>query len=52
MLLALRRHWPEYLMEAAELGVFMIAACSAAVVLFDAAFPVAKALPNPFCAGS
>jgi hypothetical protein len=22
-----QRHWPEYLMEAAELGLFMISAC-------------------------
>jgi aquaporin Z len=47
MLFALRRHWPEYLMEAGELGAFMIAACVAAVVLFDGVSPVAQALPNP-----
>jgi aquaporin Z len=47
MLLALRRHWPEYLMEAAELGAFMIAACVAAVVLFDEASPIAQVLPCP-----
>jgi aquaporin Z len=47
MLLALRRHWPEYLMEAAELGAFMIAACVAAVVLFDEASPIAQVLPSP-----
>jgi aquaporin Z len=47
MLLAYRRHWPEYLMEAAELGAFMIAACIAAVLLFDSASPLAEALPNP-----
>lgn len=33
MALALRRHWPEYLMEAAELGLFMLAACLFTVVL-------------------
>jgi aquaporin Z len=27
MLIALRQHWPEYLMEAAGLGLFMISAC-------------------------
>ncbi|HKI31011.1 MAG TPA: aquaporin [Gemmataceae bacterium] len=47
MWLALRSHWPEYLMEAAELGAFMLAACAAAVVLFDAESPVARALPIP-----
>src|SRR5471030_1997998 len=46
MWFALKAHWPEYLMEAAELGVFMLAACAAAVVLFDAESPVARALPN------
>jgi aquaporin Z len=30
---ALRRHWPEYLMEAAGLGIFMAAACSFAILL-------------------
>jgi aquaporin Z len=44
MWLAMRRHWPEYLMEAAGLGCFMISAC-----LFTALFeyprsPVRKAI--------
>jgi hypothetical protein len=26
-LTALRNHWPEYFMEAAALGIFMISAC-------------------------
>src|SRR5216117_3137806 len=30
---ALTKHWPEYLMEAAGLGIFMIAACSFATLL-------------------
>lgn len=30
---ALRRHWPEYLMEAFGLGLFMVSACSVGVVL-------------------
>ena len=47
MLLAVRSHWPEYFMEAAELGAFMIAACVAAVVLLDTESPVAQALPYP-----
>jgi aquaporin Z len=34
MSLAFSRHWPEYLMEAAALGTFMVSAC-AFVVLFE-----------------
>jgi hypothetical protein len=30
---ALRSHWPEYLMEAAELGMFMVSACVVGVLL-------------------
>jgi aquaporin Z len=33
MLRALRTHWPEYLMEAAALGLFMISACIFGVLL-------------------
>jgi len=43
----LREHWPEYLMEAAELGIFMISAC-VFTALFE--FPgsiVYRALPDP-----
>jgi len=29
---ALRRCWPEYLLEATELGLFMISACAVVVV--------------------
>jgi aquaporin Z len=47
MLRALSRHWPEYLMEAAELCAFMIAACVAADLLFHVDSPVAKVVPNP-----
>jgi aquaporin Z len=38
------RHWPEYLMEAAELGLFMISACSFGVILFHPDSPVAGAI--------
>ena len=31
---ALKRHWPEYLMEGAGLGMFMLSASVLAVVLF------------------
>ena len=33
MLEALRKHWPEYLIEGALLGIFMIAACVAVVIV-------------------
>jgi aquaporin Z len=39
---ALREHWPEYLMEGAELGLFMIAACAFTVLLFHPASVVAQ----------
>jgi aquaporin Z len=45
MLQALKRHWPEYLMEAAELGAFMIAACTFAVLLEHPASPLRELLP-------
>jgi len=48
ILAAVRRHWPEYLMEAAGLASFMLSAC-----LFTALFeypesPLRKAIPDPF----
>jgi hypothetical protein len=33
MVKALSEHWPEYLMEAAELGMFMVSACTFATIL-------------------
>jgi aquaporin Z len=47
MFKALWEHWPEYLMEAAELGMFMISACVFATILGHPASPIAKALPHP-----
>ena len=44
---ALRHHWPEYLMEAAGLGLFMISAGLFGTLLFHPASPVAQALPEP-----
>jgi aquaporin Z len=44
---ALRTHWPEYLMEAAALGLFMVSACVFGVLLGHPASAVYKALPNP-----
>jgi aquaporin Z len=43
-----RRHWPEYLMEAAELGLFMLSACFFVVLLEHPASPLHEALPDPF----
>ena len=43
---SLRKHWPEYLMEAAELGIFMFSACSVVVLLEYPGSPVHQFLPN------
>jgi aquaporin Z len=44
MLDALKRHWPEYLMEAAELALFMFSACAFTVLLFHPASPIARTI--------
>jgi aquaporin Z len=44
---ALRRHWPEYLIEAAGLGVFMISACLFATLLEHPGSPVRQAVSDP-----
>jgi len=41
---ALKKHWPEYLMEAAELGLFMFSACAFTVLLFHPASPIARTI--------
>ena len=41
---ALKKHWPEYLMEAAELGLFMFSACAFTVLLFHPSSPVARTI--------
>ncbi len=43
---ALKTHWPEYLMEGAELALFMVSACLFTVLLFHPKSPVVLALPN------
>jgi aquaporin Z len=48
MLSALKRHWPEYLMEAAELGIFMISATGFTILLYHPASPVVRAVPSEF----
>lgn len=45
---AIRRHWPESLMEAAGLGIFMISACAFATMLEYPGSPVNQAIANPF----
>jgi aquaporin Z len=40
-------HWPEYGIEAALLGIFMVSACLFSVVLFYPGWPVAKLVPDP-----
>jgi aquaporin Z len=43
---ALARHWPEYLMEGAELGIFMISACLFTALLEHPASPVLRLIPG------
>ncbi len=45
---ALSQHWPEYLMEGAELGIFMISACVFTVLLEYPGSPVYQAIADPF----
>ena len=45
-LTALRTHWPEYLMEAAALGIFMISACVFGVLLEHPSSPLNQTLTN------
>jgi len=48
MLNALRKHWPEYLMEAAGLGIFMISAGLFATILEYPGSPLRQAISDPF----
>ena len=48
MLDALKKHWPEYLMEAAELGCFMISASLFAILLFHPSSPAVRLIPAEF----
>src|SRR5262245_48387421 len=43
---ALREHWPEYLIEAAALGIFMISACVFGALLWYPGSPAAQAVPD------
>jgi aquaporin Z len=40
-------HWPEYLMEGVELGLYMISACAVLVLLQYPTSPVHQVFPNP-----
>ena len=41
-----KQHWPEYLMEATELALFMISACAFTVLLYHPSSPAAAAISN------
>ena len=43
-----RSHWPEYAIEAALLGLFMVSACGFTVLLEHPASPVYRAIPSDF----
>jgi len=43
----LKNHWPEYLMEAAGLGLFMVSACGFATLLEHPESPARQALESP-----
>lgn len=44
---ALKQHWPEYLIEATCLGLFMISAFTFGTILEHPASPVQRAIPDP-----
>src|SRR5262245_18490661 len=48
MLKALKQHWPEYLMEAAELGIFMISASLCTILLYHPSSRALRAIPSAF----
>lgn len=52
MLKALQSHWPEYLMEGAELGIFMVLAGIFSILLYAPTSPVPTWLPNQFLRGA
>ena len=47
MLRSLRQHWPEYLMEAAGLGIFMVVATVFATVIEHPSSPVRASITDP-----
>jgi len=47
MLQALKGHWPEYLMEGAGLGFFMVSACVFTALLWYPGSPIGQLIPDP-----
>ena len=45
---AVKQHLPEYLIEAAGLGIFMLSACSFGILLEHPAMTVHQVIPTPF----
>src|SRR5262252_4009781 len=43
---SLRVHWPEYLMEAGESGLYLFSACAVATLLWHPGSPIQRYLPN------
>ena len=43
---SLRLHWPEYLMEAGESGIYLFSTCMVATLLWHPASPIGRHLPN------
>jgi hypothetical protein len=43
-----KEHWAEYLMESAELGLFMVSACVVTTLLYHPHSPVLHWVGNPF----
>src|SRR5580698_4135325 len=43
---SLSLHWPEYLMEAGEAGLYLFSACAVATLLWHPASPVERYLPS------
>jgi aquaporin Z len=43
---SLRLHWPEYLMETGESGVYLFSACTVATLLWHPASPIQQYLPS------
>lgn len=52
MLKSLKSHWPEYFMEGAELGIFMLVVGSLATVLFSPTLPISTWIPSLFLRGA
>jgi aquaporin Z len=43
-----KAHWPEYLMESGELGLFMVSACVVTTILYHPHSPALHWIGNPF----